>query len=278
MTDGPQAVPAIEVEISTDGDFPDVGDYARTKLGKLARLTHVPVSHARLRLSRHRDPAVEHPVVAQARLDVDGQVICAETEASTADAAIDELESRLRVRLMRVLDARGWRHRREDTPPWRRPTERFGAASEVVPDIVRRKSFAMAPCTVDIAVGEMELLSYNFHLFHEIGSGTAALVYRGGPTGYRLALVAPALAAQVAAYRWLVTISPHPLPCLSECEARDRLTQLDVPFLFFIEASQGRACVLYRRHDGDYGLITPAAQEQPVVYNTKTPMTKRSDS
>ncbi|GAS93611.1 uncharacterized protein RMCC_0577 [Mycolicibacterium canariasense] len=274
----PQAAPTFDVEISTDGDFPDVGDYARTKLGKLARLTHVPVSHARLRLSRHRDPAVDHPVVAQACLDVGGRVICAETEAATAGAAIDELESRLRVRLMRVLEARGWRHRSQDAPPWRRPTERVDAPSESVPGIARRKSFAMAPCTVDVAVGEMELLSYDFHLFHEIGSGTAALVYRGGPTGYRLALVAPGLAAQVAAYRRLVTISPHPLPCLTECEARDRLTQLDLPFVFFIEASQGRACVLYRRHDGDYGLITPAGQQQPVVFNTKTSMTKRSDS
>jgi ribosome-associated translation inhibitor RaiA len=278
MTDGPQAVPAIDVEISIDGDFSDVADDARTKLGKLARLTRVPVSHARLRLSRHRDPAVDRPVVAQGRLDVGGQVIYAETEASTAGAAIDELESRLRVRLMRVLDARGWRHHGEDTPPWRREAGRSGAASEAPPGSVRRKSFAMVPCTVDVAVGEMELLSYDFHLFHEIGSGTAALVYRGGPTGYRLALVAPELAAQLAEYRVLVTISPHPLSCLTECEARDRMVQLDVPFLFFIEASQGRACVLYRRHDGDYGLITPPAPERPVVYNTTTPMTKRSDS
>ncbi|MGN7780511.1 sigma 54 modulation/S30EA ribosomal C-terminal domain-containing protein [Mycolicibacterium sp. 22603] len=41
--------------------------------------------------------------------------------------------------------------------------------------IVRRASYAMAPCTVDDAVVEMTLLGYRFHLFNEIGSGTAAV-------------------------------------------------------------------------------------------------------
>ena len=41
-------------------------------------------------------------------------------------------------------------------------------------------------------------------------------------------------------------------------EALGRLALLDLPFLFFLDAAQGRASALYRRHDGDYGLITPA--------------------
>ena len=38
----------------------------------------------------------------------------------------------------------------------------------------------------------------------------------------------------------------------------ERLTLLALPFLFYIDAAQGRASVLYRRIDGNYGVITPA--------------------
>ena len=47
----------------------------------------------------------------------------------------------------------------------------------------------------------MDLLDYDFHLFTEIGTGTAGVLYRAGATGYRLALVAPGLADQVEPIR-----------------------------------------------------------------------------
>ena len=83
-------------------------------------------------------------------------------------------------------------------------------------------------------------------------------LYRAGATGYRLALVAPALADQVSPYALPVTVSRQPVPCLTEEEAADRLGLLGLPFLFFVDAAQGRASVLYHRYDGHYGLITPA--------------------
>ena len=52
-----------------------------------------------------------------------------------------------------------------------------------------------------------------------------------------------------------LTISPQPVPCLTVEQARERL---GLPFLFFIEAAQGRASVLHSRYDGHSGLITPA--------------------
>lgn len=143
-------------------------------------------------------------------------------------------------------------------PPRRRARESEVATGVAPSRIVRRKSFTMAPYSVDVAIAEMELLGGDFHLFREVGSDAAAIVYRGGPTGYRLALVAPILAAEVAAFERPVTVSPHPLPCLTEDKALQRLVLLDRPFLFFIEASQGRAGVLYRRVEGGYGLIAPA--------------------
>ena len=104
----------------------------------------------------------------------------------------------------------------------------------------------------------MDLLDYDFHLFTEKGTAFAGVLYRAGPTGYRLALVMPASPDQLAPFQVPLTISPQPIPCLTVEQATDRLGLLGLPFLFFIDAAQGRASVLYHRYDGHYGLITPA--------------------
>ena len=69
-----------------------------------ARLTHRPVLYARVKLTRHPDPAVKRPVVAQANLDVDGRLVRVQVEAVTAREAIDRLEARLRHRLERTAE------------------------------------------------------------------------------------------------------------------------------------------------------------------------------
>jgi hypothetical protein len=104
----------------------------------------------------------------------------------------------------------------------------------------------------------MELLDYDFHMFTEKGTGVICVLYRGGPATYRLALVMPALADQLAPYELSLTISSHPAPCITTDEAVERLGMLGLPFLFFIDAAQGRANILYHRFDGHYGLISPA--------------------
>lgn len=255
--------PVVDVEVTTHGEFPGVDEYAQAKIGGLARLARRSVTRARVRLSRHHDPAVAQPVIAQANLEVGGRPVRAQVTAASAREAVDALELRLRRRLEH-LNGR-WEARKgpDAAPPWRHD-ERRGrgpqAATGPAPDprIVRRKSYAMAPCTLDEAVTEMELLDYDFHLFTESGSGTAAVVYREGVDGYRAALVAPSVADAVAPHQGRVTISTQPLPCLREQDALERLALLDRPFLFFVDAAQGRAGVLYRRYDGDYGFITPA--------------------
>ena len=68
----------------------------------------------------------------------------------------------------------------------------------------------------------------------------------------------PASPDQLAPFQLPLTISPQPIPCLTVEQATDRLGLLGLPFLFFIDAAQGRASVLYHRYDGHYGLITPA--------------------
>ena len=257
---------AIDVDVTTHGELPGAAEYARGKIGELGRYTGRPVLHAHVKLTRHSDPAVRRPVVAQANLDVDGRPVRAQVQAETPREAVDLLAARLRRRLERVAEHRQarrgelpaapshkWRH---DFEPTRRPNYFPRPADER--RVIRRKSFTMAPCTIDEAAREMDLLDYDFHLFTEKGTGAASVLCRVGATGYRLALVTPALADRLSPHALPVTISPHPVPCLTEEEAANRLGLAGLPFLFFIEAAQGRASVLYRRYDGHYGLITPA--------------------
>jgi ribosome-associated translation inhibitor RaiA len=266
MRQRPHLPPVLDVDVTTHGQLPGAADYARRKIGELGRLTHRPVLHARVKLSRHHDPAVERPVVAQANLDVEGRLVRAQVQGATAREAIDQLEARLRHRLERV--AEHWEARRGTVPAaglheWRHessPTQRpdhFPRPADQR-EVIRRKSFTMAPCTVDEAAMEMEMLDYDFHLFTEKGTGAAGVLYRAHPTGYRLALVTPASPDQLAPFQLPLTISPQPAPCLTVEQATDRIGILGLPFLFFIDAAHGRASVLYHRYDGHYGLITPA--------------------
>lgn len=261
MNNAVQTPAVIDVAVSTRGDLPGAADYARKKIGELGRLSHRPVLSARVRLTRHHDPAVESPVVAQANLDVNGRVIRAQVHAATATEAVDLLEAKLRRRLEHVAEhfavRRGdraagplvWRHESRLRPNQHAVTD---------PRIIRHKSYAMTPCTIDDAVAEMELLDYDFHLFTEKGSGTVGVLYRSEGSGYRLALVSPSVAGELAPFEQPVTISPHPAPCLREQDAPGRMRLIGLPFLFFIDAAAGRAAVLYLRYDGHYGLITPA--------------------
>ena len=246
---------AIDVEVSTHDQFSGAADYARTKIGELGRYTSRPVLRARVKLTMHRDPAVQRPVVGQANLDVDGRLVRAQVQARTAREAVDLLAARLRRRLERLAAARS-HERSHDSGPMQPPDYFTSRAEER--RVIRRKSFTMAPCTIDEAADEMDLLDYDFHLFTEIGTGAAGVLYRAGATGFRLALVAPALADQLGSFALPVTISRQPVPCLTEEEAANRLGLLGLPFLFFIDAAHGRASVMYHRYDGDYGVITPA--------------------
>ncbi len=257
MTSTGDVSPAVEVEITTQGQFSGADEYARNKVAHICRLAHRPVLPARVKLTRSHDPARAHPVVAQANLVVGNRQIRAEAEGVDAREAIDGMVARLRDQFERA--AKRWEHRRNPrhgsissqrrTPALRPADER---------KIARRKSFAMAPCTIDEAAQEMELLDYDFHLFTEKQTGMACVLYRGGPTGYRLAQVASATEDQLAPFELPLTISPHTAPCMTVEQAGERLALLGLPFLFFIDAAQGRASVLYVRYDGHFGLITPA--------------------
>lgn len=260
------AAPDLDVKVTTSGELAGAVEYARAKIGRLGRVADRPVLAARVRLTKHADPAVERPVIAQANLDLEGRLVRAQVEGATAHEAIDRLDGRLRRRLERLAGQRAARRRgmttgephewRHQSVPQHRPRHFPRPAQDR--QVVRRKSFTLAACTVDEAAQELELLDYEFHLFTEKATGYAAVLYRGGDTGYRLALVAPTPREQLAPFESPVTISEQPAACLTTAQAVERLNLSGLPFLFFIDAAEGRACVLYHRYDGHYGLITPA--------------------
>ena len=102
---------------------------------------------------------------------------------------------------------------RADLP--RRPLPYF-PRPEDAREVIRHKSFASEPMTVDEAAYEMDLLDHDFFLYLDADSGRPALVHRLPPGGYGVRGVAPA--ASVAT----VTFESMP-PRLSDDEARRRL-------------------------------------------------------
>jgi len=255
--------PAVEVVAG-----PDVPENARLrasrKIADLARYVNEPVLHARVRLTRSHDPAQTRPVIAQGNLDVNGRVIRAQVAAATAHEAVELLEARLRRRLERM--ARDWEARRGSRPvsaphEWRHisePAHRPGyyPRPESERQVVRHKTFAPAKVTTDEAAFDLDLLDYDFYLFTDADSGQDCVIYRAGPTGYRLAQLDPD-PARTFVTAVPLTVSERPAPVLTVAEARKQLDATGLPFLFFAEPTSGRGRVLYRRYDGHYGLVRP---------------------
>jgi ribosome-associated translation inhibitor RaiA len=257
------AIEPADVQVSVTGDVPSgTAEYAQAKIATAAGHVRAPILQARARITVHQNPAVRRPVVAEANLDINGTPVRAQVDAPTAREAVDLLEARLRRRLDRL--ARYWQAKRSRTPvesnQWRQ-AEQTSRLADIAREpgerrIIRRKSFTIAPTTIDDAAFEMDTMDYDFHLFTEAGSGQDSVIYRAGPTGLRVAQVNPA-PAQLNSFSAPASISPQPAPLLSVDEAAEQLSLRGLPFLFYLDAEHARGCVLYRRYDGHYGLISP---------------------
>ncbi|MFC5993466.1 HPF/RaiA family ribosome-associated protein [Pseudonocardia hispaniensis] len=233
----------------------DLPDYARKKIGAVLAHAGRPALHTRVRVVRHGNPGRERPVTAQVNIDLGGRLVRVQTDATTPREAVDLLVDRLRHRLERItLGRNGYRGRidREQRH------EAFLSLPPQEREIVRRKTVSPARRSVDEAVMDLDDLDHDFHLFREISRGMDSVVYRTGRDAVRLAqadgrtdLLAPTVMP--------ITMSTHPAPRCTVSEAVERLRLTGLPFLFFVDAEQGRGCVLYHRYDGNYGLIEPRA-------------------
>lgn len=124
--------------------------------------------------------------------------------------------------------------------------------------MLRHKAYEPAVTSADEAVFDLELMDYDFQLFHDADTDVDSVVYRDQPEGYRITRLKPVFEGGAPAAT-AMAIDPAPAARLTLAAAIGTLEAAAAPFVFFADAATGRGNVLYRRHDGHYGLITPAA-------------------
>jgi ribosome-associated translation inhibitor RaiA len=244
------------VRVTVRGTIAEVDrEYAVRKIEAVLASAHAPVLGAHLVLELEGEHAHEHRAHAEIGLDLKGAPVRAHASAAGVPEAADLVQERLRRRLIQRQDrtrSRG-RFTRATQPP-ERPSESFRATSPrpSPPDrmVLRRKTFALRPLTVDEAAGELEVLDHDFYLFEDRETGAdsvichrAVLEGAGAPAG-----------GEPAEPDYLVLVSA---PVLSEELARERLEVGQERFVFYRDPGDGRGRILYRRRDGHDGLITP---------------------
>ncbi|MEV0534507.1 sigma 54 modulation/S30EA ribosomal C-terminal domain-containing protein [Kitasatospora sp. NPDC050463] len=232
-------------------------------------------------------------VLAQVNAEVDGRRIRVQEAATDRAAALDRLAEGLRARiaavttgwtplpwprraggrgLLSAVPAQGGASRAGRAPASAGASPfgahpctglpRAGVLRTALPSsagprhIVRRKEAHLVWCSPDAAARTMDAMDFDIHLFTDPATETDAVVYRTGPTGYRLARTAAAGPPTRPVVPF--TLSPVGAPELTEVRAVDRLCAADLPFLFFTQPGTRRGRVLYRRFDGLLGLIAAA--------------------
>jgi hypothetical protein len=120
-------------------------------------------------------------------------------------------------------------------------------------EIVRRKSFAFGPMSVEDAADALEDLDHEFFLFRDADTQADAVLYWRDDG--LLALI-ESRGAESADYGPVHEHNRLSAPIALEA-ALGEMNEVGHRFLFFENAASGRGNVLYRRYDGHYGLIEP---------------------
>jgi ribosome-associated translation inhibitor RaiA len=251
---------------------PGAREYAEQRIARLARLAQRPVLFARLELRQEPDAAIERPSIVKASLDVSGKRLRAHVAAPTMTQAADEVEARLR-RGLEILAER-WESRHHDTGrpapgEWRHgylPAERQHFFPRPPEDrrILRRATFGTGPMTPEEAVVEMELLHHDFLLFTDSASGAECVVYRRAGDTHRLIVAGDPAERFKPSVDW-IGVDQAPAPCLTTAAAIERLDLSEDRFVFYIDVERNRGSIVYRRHDGHYGLIEPRDESDAIA-------------
>ncbi|GAA4470741.1 hypothetical protein GCM10023170_088060 [Phytohabitans houttuyneae] len=110
----------------------------------------------------------------------------------------------------------------------------------------------------------MNAMDFDVALYTDAESGEEAIVYRAGPTGLCLSRQRSANPPSMPVTLPL-TIDPRRVPRLTAAQAAHRLAEGWLPFVFFTDRRTRRGNLLYRRYDGDLGLIAPSEPDSSVV-------------
>jgi ribosome-associated translation inhibitor RaiA len=236
-----------QVQVSVHGAV-GTADRARAerRVAGLLALAPRPPRTAHVRLELEPDPALSRPAVAEAELVMADRRLRAHVAAPAMGQAIHLLEARLR-RQIRKAHGRtlARRHGRNGDSAdrwqgaherWARPEYRDRPVAER--SVVRRKSLALAPLAPHEAAALLEDLHHDFVLFTHAGTGGDAVMRRDAEGWYELVPSAPAM---------------------DEAEATARLDATGDPHVVFASRATGRVCVMYRRYDGNYGVLEAPA-------------------
>jgi hypothetical protein len=242
----------IEVLAGDDIDLEAMA-YAARHIAFCLQTLPANSAKARVRLTSLPSKTLTRPALAQARLEVDGEHIRAQLAAPSINVASQRLSERLELQLAQFRGAprpRPWPDRGESLRPEPVPIEAGRR------EIVRRKVCLLDEITPQQAAHAMDLRDYDFHLFIDSQSGQDSVVFRVGPTGYRLTRLEglpPLTSGGVVP----ITIDVYPVPAGTPEQIAARLDETEMDHRFFLDTTTNRGAVLYRRYDGHYGLLSP---------------------
>ncbi|NNE73202.1 MAG: HPF/RaiA family ribosome-associated protein [Acidimicrobiales bacterium] len=250
-------------QVSTKGQVSrQVLERAEERLHRVADHCREPITKVDLRITEEKPLRGEPRVRAEATFEVTHGPVRAREHATTVEEAVDGMIERLRrrvdqheSRLHRIGKQRhdgvategSWHHGDVAATPRHPVPVPDGSAT-----VIRRKSFAPAPMSVDEAAFDLDILDHDFYLFQEISSDETALISRAGDGRFNLQI--PADAELSLDQEAPVDRSDGPV-VLDIASAQRLLDENLDPFVFHRTEAGRPGQVLYRRFDGGYGVI-----------------------
>ncbi|QIA26258.1 ribosome-associated translation inhibitor RaiA [Thermaerobacter sp. PB12/4term] len=157
-------------------------EYARRKVGKVARYFNGEPLQAQVTLSIERD---RHIVEVTIPVPTNGLLIRAEEESDDMYASIDMVVDKLERQIRKFKTRLNRKARRLEATTGQAVTELDTAVDEPAwPEgeeegrVVRTKRFAVKPMTVDEAILQMNLLGHDFFVFANATTGQVNVLYR----------------------------------------------------------------------------------------------------
>ena len=251
----PHAISEVELRVTGRVSSQD-RELALNKIRALCELGHEPILDAVVKLKVRPKATLELPSIAEASLNLNGDLVRAHAAGQTIGEAIDLLDDKLGRRLRRRR--KRFEDRRHDAEPENRGhTPGYVERPHDERDVVRHKTLAMRPVSLEEAADEMDQLDHDFYLYLDVDHDIDRVIYRNGDGELH---VAPAVDGEhlPGDTRPSIYSGPLVLNHLPLLDAERLLDHGNEPFVFFAETAKGRSQVLYRRFDGHYGLITPA--------------------
>jgi sigma 54 modulation/S30EA-like ribosomal protein len=255
------------VDVSVAGEVrPEQVEDARRAILELTRYADGDrIQSARLTVRRsHSRHFLHRPYVADASVLIDGRVLAAHVAGATPEDAAKAAAERLRLQVRRVIDADV--ALRNEPRVIQRALEAVGVEPEPGPDwepVPPDEPLPITPVATpaDIPVGTLSAvadlidLDLLFYLFVHVRTEEAVVVHRrdDGRIGLlfpRGSVLADENDIVLPQESWYTAAQPVE-------EIRDQMDLTHHRFLYFTDAADGVGKVLYRRHEGDYGLVAP---------------------